>query len=348
MGRRILVCSGYAPFVYGGAERMADALVAQLRKHGHEAEVVRVPFVWQTRDQVIKSYAAWRLLDLARIEMYRIDTVIPLKFPAHAIPHENKIVWLIQQFRQIYDLFGTPYSPYDPTSAEDAALRDTIQRMDTRTLAEAQGLYAISGNVASRLSDYNNLDAQVLYPPPPLDGQFRCETYGDYIFSLSRLDQMKRVEHLIQAMRFVRSPVRCRIAGSGPEAAALQTLARRLHVTERVEFLGQVSDAEAIALYAGALAVYYAPYDEDYGLATVEAMKSAKPMLTFEDSGGVLEFVEEGITGYAVPSKDARALAERIDALYADRQLAEQMGRRGLERVKNITWERALATLLGE
>jgi glycosyltransferase involved in cell wall biosynthesis len=327
---------------------MMEALIAQLEQRDHEVAAVRLPFVWQTPDQVVKSYTAWRLLDLAQIESRKVDMVIALKFPAHVIPHDNKVVWLIQQFRQVYDLFGTEYSPYDPTSDEDISLRDTIQLMDTRTLAEARRVYGISDNVVQRLSDHNGLSARVLYPPPPLDGQFRAEGYGDFVFSLSRLDEMKRVEYLIEAMSLVRSPIRCKIAGSGPDAAALQSLVRRRRIADRVEFLGRVSDEDALALYAQALAVYYAPYDEDYGLATIEAMKSAKPVLTFEDSGGVLEFVEDGITGYAVPPRDARALAERIDALYEDKQRAEEMGRRGMERVGTINWDHALATLLGE
>jgi glycosyltransferase involved in cell wall biosynthesis len=348
VARRILVCSGYVPFNEGGAERLMDALVAQLELRGHQVATVRLPFIWQTAEQIVQSYAAWRLFDLAQIESRTVDTVIPLKFPAHVLAHGNKVVWLIQQFRQVYDLFGTSYSPYDPTSREDNALRDTIQRMDTRTLGEAQRLCAISANVAHRLFDHNGLTAQVLYPPPPLDGRFSCSDYGDYVLSLSRLDELKRVEYLIEAMSLVRSPVRCRIAGRGPDAAALQGLARRLHVTDRVEFLGDVSDDQALELYAGALAVYYAPYDEDYGLATFEAMRSAKPVLTFADSGGVLEFVDDGITGYVAPSRDARAIAERLDELYADRERARAIGQRALERVENIHWDRVVHTLLGE
>ena len=325
-----------------------EALIEQLEQRDHEVAAVRVPFVWQTPDQVVKSYAAWRLLDLAQIESRRVDMVIALKFPAHVLPHDNKVVWLIQQFRQLYDLFGTPYSPYDPTSEEDISLRDTIQSMDTRTMGEARRLYGISDNVVRRLSDHNDLSARVLYPPPPLDGQFQAGDYGDYVFSLSRLDELKRVEYLVEAMSLARTPVRCKIAGSGPDATALQSLVRRRGLTDRVEFLGRVSDEEALTLYAQALAVYYAPYDEDYGLATIEAMKSARPVLTFNDSGGVLEFVEDEITGYTVRSRDARALAERIDTLYADRQLAKKLGQSGMERVETINWDRTLTTLLGE
>ena len=64
-----------------------------------------------------------------------------------------------------------------------------------------------------------------------------------------------------------------------------------------MRFAGRVSDAEAVDLYAGARAVYYAPVDEDYGFATIEAFASAKPVITTTDAGGVLEFVEHDVTG---------------------------------------------------
>jgi glycosyltransferase involved in cell wall biosynthesis len=346
MGYRVLLCSGYVPFSYGGAERMLESLAQQLRDRGHRVATVMLPFAWYSAESVMRSYVAWRTIDVAQVELGPADAVITLKFPAHVVEHRNKTVWLIQQFRQVYDLFGTPYSPYDPTSNESVELRNSVRRMDTRTLGEAQRLFAISRNVARRLSDYCGLSARVLYPPPPLDGRFRSAGYGDYVFTLSRLDKMKRVEHLIHAMSLTSTAVRCRIAGDGPEAEALQDLARRLRVADRVEFLGPVSDADAIELYAGALAVYYAPYDEDYGLVTVEAMKSARPVLTFADSGGVLEFVKDRITGFVAPAGDAKVLAHAIDSLHADKRQAERIGRLGMESVANLTWDAAIRALL--
>ena len=71
---------------------------------------------------------------------------------------------------------------------------------------------------------------------------------------------------------------------------------------DRVDLLGWVDDRDVPDLYANTLAVFYAPYDEDYGYVTVEAFKAGKPVLTAADSGGVLEFVEDGRNGYVVPA----------------------------------------------
>ena len=345
MTLRIAVCNGQIPFVRGGAEILADALVERLRQRGHQVELVQLPFKWHPKGEVLKSYLAWRLVNLHESEGQPIDRVIALKFPAFVVQHAHKVTWLVQQFRQAYDMHGTEYGYFDE-SEPDTELRRTIRQMDTRTLGESRHIFTISGNVGNRLRRYNHLESETLYPPPALDGQFYNRGYGDYVFSICRLNHTKRVDTLIRAMAHTRTPVRCKIAGRGEESEALKRLAREAGVAERIEFLGFVSDEEALDLYAGALAVYYAPMDEDYGLATVEAMKSQKPVLTTDDSGGVLEFVDDGETGYVTPAGDHAAMAKRIDELCENRDTAEQIGEAAQRRVAPICWDAVVDRLL--
>jgi len=342
---RIAICTGSIPFVRGGAEALTDVLAEQLRQKGHAVEIVSIPFRWYPKKEILKGYLAWRLINLDESEGQPIDRVIALKFPAFVVRHPHKVTWLVQQFRQAYDLFGTEYSHFD-NSEQDAELRRVIRQIDTHTLSESTRIFAISDNVGKRLRRFNGLESETLYPPPALDGRFCNSGYGDYVFTISRLNRMKRVDHLVRALGQTRTPVCCRIAGQGEELASLQRLANEVGAADRLEFLGYVSDKEALALYAGALAVYYAPFDEDYGLVTVEAMKSQKAVLTTSRSGGVLEFVEDGVTGFVTPVGDALALARRIDELYEDRRLAERMGRAGQPRVSSIDWDITIAKLL--
>jgi glycosyltransferase involved in cell wall biosynthesis len=334
------------PFEHGGAEQLVEGLQRELIARGHRAEIVQLPLHWHTKEGVLKGYLAWRLLDLSVIEGQSIDLLIATKFPSYAIQHDHKVTWLIQQFRQLYDLYGSEYSPYGHRP-EDQAFQRVIQRADTRTLSESRRLYTISQNVANRLARHNGLQAQFLYPPPQLDGQFYHETYADYILVVSRLNVMKRIDLVIQAMARVRSRAKCLIAGTGPEEQALKRLTRELGIRDRVEFLGYVEDEHLLRLYANALAVFYAPYDEDYGYATVEAFKARKAVLTASDSGGVLEFVQDGETGYVIAPEQPQALAERIDQLFASRPLCQRMGEAGYELVRPITWERTIERLLG-
>jgi glycosyltransferase involved in cell wall biosynthesis len=114
-----------------------------------------------------------------------------------------------------------------------------------------------------------------------------------------------------------------------------------------VEILGRIDDERLIDLYARALAVHYAPFDEDYGYVTVEAFRAAKPVVTTTDSGGVLEFVEDGHNGFAVSPEDSRAMAARLDELHRDRALAARLGRSGQGKVSDIGWDRVIAALTG-
>ena len=107
------------------------------------------------------------------------------------------------------------------------------------------------------------------------------------------------------------------------------------HLWDRVEFVGRVSDEELLDLYARSLAVYYAPYNEDYGYVTLEAMASKKPIITATDSGGVLEFVTHGENGVVVaPTTDA--IGHAVNDLVGDKERAAALGLAGYEKIKSL------------
>jgi glycosyltransferase involved in cell wall biosynthesis len=299
MPKRILICAIQVPFARGGAELLVEGLRDALRARGHTVDVVNLPFAWQPHELIGRSALAWRLLDLTSVNDVLVDQVICTKFPSYAVRHPRKVVWLVHQHRQAYDWYGTPFSDFANTT-EDRAVRDMLLRMDRATLGEAQRLFAISRNVSARLRRFNGLDSQPLYPPSRYAGQLRAGPYGGYILSDARLDAAKRLDLLLHALAQARMPMRCIFISIGPERERLERLARELGLGERVQFCGYVPDAELIDLYAGARAVYYAPFDEDYGFTTVQALAAARPVLTTEDAGGVLEFVEDGVNGFVV------------------------------------------------
>lgn len=217
--------------------------------------------------------------------------------------------------------------------------------MDRRTLGEARRLFAISANVAGRLAQYNGLQATTLYPPSHLAALLHSGPYGDYILSPARLDAAKRIDLLLAALAHSATGLRAVITGSGPERARLAARARQLGLAARVEFTGFVSDERLAELYAGCRAVFYAPVDEDYGFATVEAFGAARPVLTTTDAGGVLEFVRDGVSGL-VTAPTATALGQALDALTP--ALAAQLGAANPARVADLTWQRVVDALLAE
>ena len=340
---RVAVCHPQVPFERGGAEILSEGLVRELRARHHEAELVTIPFRWYPGMKVLSQALLWRLADLEETQGRPIDLVVATKFPSYAVRHPNKVVWLVHQFRQAYDLDRTELGQF----GEDAAGRSTrnaVQRLDEATLGEARRLFAISRNVADRLRDSTGLEAEVL-PPPPQDLAFRCDSYGDFVLSVGRLDRAKRIDLLLQAVG-EQGDLRVVVAGDGPDRERLEQLAQELKLDGRVTFAGRIDPDALTDLYARCLAVYYAPVDEDLGLVPFEAFRSEKPVVTTRDAGGPLEIVSDRTTGLVV-EPSAGSVAEAISWLAENREEAQAFGRRGRELAERVTWDAVVDRLLG-
>lgn len=347
---RILIATAHVPFIRGGAEAHAEGLRDALLREGHEAEIVAVPFKWYPPEKILDHMLACRLLDLTEVAGTPVDLLIGLKFPAYLIPHPNKVVWILHQHRTAYELWDHPLGDliYSPDGAQ---VRDAIRAADSHLLAEAKALYANSGNVAHRLKQYCGLDAPPLYHPPPHAEKFYCaESVGDYLFFPSRLCRPKRQGLILEALAQTSEPVRVRFAGT-PDYPSyideLKSLARKLKVQQRVEWLGQVSEDEKRRLYSEARGVLYPPIDEDYGYITLEAMLASKPVITCTDSGGPLEFVKNNETGLVV-EPTAESLAAAMDQLWANEEQSRVWGRTGrvLYEKMGISWANVVRKLL--
>lgn len=331
----------------GGNENLVAGLRQALLEHGHRVDVVALPYRWYPHAELVKSMAAWRLLDLSESNGVAVDLVIATKFPSYLAPHSNRALWLVHQHRQAYDWYGTPLSDFVNTP-EDVRVRKMVQQADRLgigSIAPAHR-FAISRNVASRLQRFSGLTAQPLYPPLA-HSRWQQGEYGDYIVFVNRLDEAKRPALLLDALEQA-PPARAIIAGSGPLLEPLRKRVESGPLRGRVKLPGFVSEDDKIALLANARAVYYAPVDEDYGFSTLEGMASARPILTTDDAGGVLEFVRDGANGLISPPT-AAALATNISRLYAEPQLAATLGQQGLAdyRAADISWDKVVVALVG-
>lgn len=346
---RIIIATVQIPFVSGGAESHAEGLKAALIAAGHEADIVAVPFNPAVPERIPDQMLACRLLDLTEIHGSAVDRLIALKFPAYLIPHPNKVVWVLHQHRAAYDLWNYPFEDLS-ASPRGVLVREAIRRADQQ-LAEAKAVFANSKNIANRLGHFCGINSVALYHPPPKAESFFCarET-GEYLFFPSRMSATKRQSLVLEALALTKKDVKVRFAGlaDSPEyGKRLKLLAAKLGVEARVEWLGFVTEEEKREAYARAIAVIFPPVDEDYGYITLEAMLSSKAVITCEDSGGPLEFVSHLKTGL-VAKPTAGALAEALDQLWRERDLAAKYGRAGRERYEQmgLSWSEVVRQLL--
>jgi glycosyltransferase involved in cell wall biosynthesis len=327
---RILVLGAKVPFTHGGQEILVATLVKHLKARGHEADVIELPFNPLPKQNLLTQAAMWRSLDLAEFAGGKVDLIIATKFPTYYARHPKKSVWLVHQLRSMYDLHGGQYSDMgdDP---RDEVLRRMITDGDAMTLGECSFRSAISKNVADRLQAYNGLSSTVLYPPLPLGDRYQNRNAKPYILSVGRLCRIKRLDLMLNAMKHISPEISLKVVGVADEPGVMEyfnNIIKGHDIGRRVEFLGRVSDEALIDLYAEAMGVFYAPFDEDYGYVTLEAMASGRPVITATDSGGTLEFVRDGENGRVV-TPEPGAVAAAFNALARDPQGAKTMGAAG-------------------
>ncbi len=149
------------------------------------------------------------------------------------------------------------------------------------------------------------------------------------VLYVGQLTEAKGLELLIQAAAQVRTPCRFVIVGDGYVLPRIKRLAAQLGIAERLEFKGWVLKEDLGQYYQqAALLVVPSIYPEPFGLVGAEAMAYARPVVAFR-RGGIIEWLNDGETGFVVEPADFKAMAARIDQLLTDAPLAERMGRAG-------------------
>jgi glycosyltransferase involved in cell wall biosynthesis len=99
------------------------------------------------------------------------------------------------------------------------------------------------------------------------------------------------------------------VIGDGPERAPCEALARSLGMSDHVRFLGRRGDVPR--LLAAIDLVLMPSYSEGLGLAAIEALAAARPVIAFA-VGGLPEVVSEGVNGRLVPPGDFQAFAAAV------------------------------------
>lgn len=380
-----IIAPSPVPFTIGGAEKLAWGLQNWLNQNTpHQVELIKLPSHEDSFWNLIETYKAFYHLDLSYFDMiismkypawmvqhnnhicyllHRLrglyDTYHFTHFPEE-VEKGNKYVDAVMQYMEdkpspnTLDCFFSILQelknheeniPQEYFNFPAPFIRKIIHYMDNFALSKerVRRFLSISNTVKSR-KDYfpPNCPVEVVYPPSDL----KKYGFGDYkyIFMASRLDSPKRIDLLIKAMSYIKSDLHLYIAGTGPQEQELKKLACK---DKRITFLGFVNDETIEQYYKDSLVIPYFPYDEDYGLITIEAMMHRKPVITTTDAGGPTEFVKDNETGFVV-IPTAQEIAKKIDYLFSRKEEAKRMGENAYCVVSKITWEKLAHSILGE
>jgi len=150
---------------------------------------------------------------------------------------------------------------------------------------------------------------------------------------VGKLRYYKGLQFLVSALRSL-PHVQLAIIGEGPEGPKLKRLAEEFQLTDRIDFLGELSDERMIA-YLHAADIFAMPShlpSEAYGLSQIEAMATGTPVVSCNLPTGVPYVNRDGETGLIVPPGDEDALAEALQKLLDDTNLRFRLGEAAFRR----------------
>lgn len=143
------------------------------------------------------------------------------------------------------------------------------------------------------------------------------------VLSIGEMIERKNHEVIIRALAKVRNEnVYYAICGKGPLKKYLQHLASKLGVANRIKFLGFRKDIPELCNTADISA--FPSKIEGLGLAGIEAMAAEVPLVS-SNVHGILDYVIDGKTGYALNPNDVDGFARAISKLADSKELRERM-----------------------
>lgn len=152
---------------------------------------------------------------------------------------------------------------------------------------------------------------------------------------VGKLRYYKGLDTLLGAMPMI-DEARLVVVGDGPMRQAWERLTAALKLGSRVEFVGEVPDADLLGYYTDA-DLFVLPANvraEAFGTVLLEAMAMGLPVVSTELGTGTSWVNQDGVTGRVVPANDPQALAGAIQALLTDTACRQRMAAAARERVE--------------
>jgi D-inositol-3-phosphate glycosyltransferase len=256
---------------------------------------------------------------------------------------------VVQSFHELGELTRTGAGQGPSRSGYERALGRAVDRVVAQSQEEVRGLVRIGVPRARLTLVPAGVDSDHFTPDGPAVDR---DPDRPRILSVGRLVERKGFGDVIQAMRFVPG-AECVVVGgpppdqlaADPQAAKLRAIAEKFQVSDRVRLIGQVPAKDMPRWYRSADLLVAAPWHDQLGLSTLEAMACGVPVIGTA-VGGLSETVVDGLTGDLVPARDPRALGGALRRLINDKVRRFAYGTAALDRARQAySWKRVAAQL---
>jgi glycosyltransferase involved in cell wall biosynthesis len=300
--------------------------------------VTYIPYVSPPRWRAYSSWGAWAAPALGvALRRLRRRTGVELIHAHNAVPAGDAVRRVGLDVPLVVSVHGGDVlytAPRSPAGREAVA----------RSLDAAQLVLANSRGIAELARADGAQEVRVVHlgADPPSSGLTRDAEPA--LVTVGHLVARKRHADVLRALAVLRDrhpTLRYVIVGDGPERVALEGLAARLGIRERVHFCGQLPPAEAIERARRCTLFVMPSTEEAFGVAYIEAMAGGLPAIGCRGEPGPEEIAAAGDGFMLVPPGDIERLTQRIDELLSDPQRLREAGRRARATVAaHFTWER--------
>jgi glycosyltransferase involved in cell wall biosynthesis len=348
---RVLVLHRLVPpraALAGGAASAARALAGLAREPRAQTRdglaITYVPYVSPERGRSYASWGAWATPSLATaIARLRRSFPFDVVHAHNAVPSGDAVrrVFALAALRAplVVSVHGGDVL-YTSSRVPDGdrAVRRALDAARL-VLANSEGIAELAQASGARETQVVHLGTDV----PPAARLARRAGPATLV-TVAHLVARKRHADVLRALAVLtpRHPtLRYEIVGDGPERAALEALARRLGVHERVEFTGQLAPEQAVERARSCTLFVMPSTEEAFGVAYVEAMAGGVPAIGCRGEPGPEEIAAAGDGLVLVPPGDIERLTQRIDELLSDPQRLREVRQRARATVAaSFTWER--------
>ena len=308
-------------WAHGGLEQAAIDYAEMLALNGDKVVTIGHPSGWMREHLPVHfdfmPLRCWT--DYDPIANWRLRSAVQRRRPDVAIAHGTRAMRYIARLsgvKKIGVLHNTRFKP-------DMAAMDEFIAVSPRVAEAAAARFPDKSiEIVPNMVRVRDAVTRPLFRSPPILG------------SLGRLHRNKGYDVLLQALASpeVRShPWMFVLGGDGPERASLEQQALALGISDRMRFVGWVSDRHA---FFNGLDVFVLPSrEEPFGIVLIEAMAEALPVIV-TDTDGPSFIVRDQATGFVVPRENVDRLAQMISrALESSNDMA-RVGESGCADIK--------------
>lgn len=350
---KIAMASAYFALMSGGGEYYTLYLSRELRKLGHEIEIICGKDVLGRHIPLSDEFP-----------LHLVPQVFALRQLAMKYPKLSPLLWRVHEQQYAHSCRKYMADRYDvvhvhdpgsliavasaaPMGASVATLHGRPAARLRKYLKRLGGIIAVSEDVASVLRGMSfdpvvitpGVDFEVFHPMDADKCRRELGLDGPVILFVGRLNRLKGLEYLIAAMKKVNECFRnvsLIIVGDGPLEKLCRELSSAHGIADSVVFKDRVSHKDLPKFYAAADVLVLPSFYESFSMVVLEAMACGCPVVTTRNVQAVMAMGNE--ESKVISAGDSDAIASSVAAILADESLAADMRRKSFEFVKNFDW----------